>query len=767
MEGDEELLLSSLFTAKAASVGAADTVNYYVSAPKYPAYHNYAKMSSSKNTSIKDGIHKDSQGRARAYKGGKYFIDGSFSLNGKTYYADTDGYLLSGWARMRVNSVAKERGHTAYRFYYFDPDNYTRSKGLRTIDGIPHYFDDTAGYMLYNVGVDIDGKLYYADRYGICDRPKLRYGNVVQTDEESGPDASNSAYLAVNNTTAVDIATFAGQDGEYSFRPRMLANTTVEPFGFTPINLSNGFYCKLYDESLKGRIGCCYRNVGRYKGREVDMRLTVTDYTFFELDGYKEMGYFYVVNDRIGINATNLRDITANMQFYDHETQQPLTLKGFATLSDIDISQSVTILSDVTDVYVDKNSVLYREPGTLTFTAPFNVAKHGSYANDDDLEYAMQVNYNSDHLTFRFGAAYHDYVFSGSNLPINGESRQVWAYDYTGNDNDYAIVNDQGTLWQSWQGLYYKRFGRVSLPPVTKTVSDSDETDVTDNRLKNREEAFTYSLHNTVPGEIEQFYYSSYQITDTIHQDLLIDESTLKVVDDGGTDVSGWFTANIAGQKITISAKPDVLTDDAFYDRGYNFKIGVRIRPERNLGTGSEYTVENSCTVSIDRSTGPEKSDSNKVVTHVPLSIPVGEIRITKRIRADEIVWANGNPTFLFRAEGKDQSGKLHRYEDFLCFRKGSYTTDGEGYAVLSTVIKNVPAGSYDVKELRVVDYYLTGASADTSNMTIHTVGSPGRDKDPSQVFYGTAQLSEKNLRPASPLPTKKATITAAGIRMS
>ena len=46
------------------------------------------------------GSIKTDTGELRAYKGGQYFKDGRFGLDGKVYYADAEGYLLSGWIKI-------------------------------------------------------------------------------------------------------------------------------------------------------------------------------------------------------------------------------------------------------------------------------------------------------------------------------------------------------------------------------------------------------------------------------------------------------------------------------------------------------------------------------------------------------------------------------------------------------------------------------------------------------------------------------------------
>ena len=807
--------------------------NYLKDTEKQSAYHGYTRMSDTVSPMMVDGIHSEEGGR-RIYKGGRYFVDGAVALDGVSYYADEEGWLTSGWLKTLSEESAVSpsavRADDRFVYRYYDPDTNERLTGYQVVDGVGHFFILSTGIMSIDNARMVDGVYLYSDRYGKTDQVKLVYGNTIISKENQ----NNDAYLAKNMVQAVDINTFTGQDGKYSFRPRWYADkTNVEVFGFTPVEVPHGYYCTLTDYSQKGQIGCIYRNVGRYKGREVDVRLTVMDYEFFSMNGDQEVGYFLVFNNAIGLNACNTRTITADMQFLDHETGQPVVVDGYATFSDIDISQSLTILSDVDEVFVDQNCVLFKDPSSLSFTAPFITSRNGSAVTDKNPEYWVQANYHSDHLTYRFGTAYEQYRFIDGSL-INGESRYIWRDGYSGNAADYSIVKEDGNLRQSWQGLYFHRLGRISIPPLYKTVSDADEKSVTENRLVRADEPFEYILSHVVPGESERFYYDSYQITDTISADFRIDPARCRVTDDQDADVSERFVLTVSGQNVNCSAKPEWLARDDFYNNTYHLHIGAAAEnPEKFLEyTDKDYEVRNWGEASFTRSTGPEKTKSNETVTRfrVPrvevikkdsetgenlkgaefilypydsrtgdykkegeklkyneeekkyesegllvteyndkdgkgsyafllketkppkgyvdegfeseiilsggqsvyvLTVenkpdipPLGRIIITKRILESDIIWAHGNPTFLFSAEGEDVKGDHHRYEDYLCFSQGGYSVDGSGYAVLTLTIENVPIGTYDIREMPVIDYALVSAAPQTANVTILGGGS-------------------------------------------
>lgn len=699
-----------------------------------------AEMSDS-ISSLTDGIHKTDTGELRAYKKGRYFKKGRFALDGKVYYADVSGYLQSGWIKIAENRIESLKT-SDFVWKYCDPQTKIRfENGYKEIDGKGHYFiPEESGNLAFNKSYIIEGRYYYCDKYGICDTVKLKYGNTVTNETGS----SLNKYLAVNQLPKDHVVNIQTQvmDGAYSFFPKFNKNSSVEVFGFDPVSLPGGnIYGTLSDDSMKGRIGCWYKNVGTYKGRQIDIKCTVTDYTFYSFEGEPEVGYFQVDTQKIGLNATNTKDISANMEFFDHETGEPVRVKGFATFADIDIRQGIEILSPVDEVFVTKDCKLYKAQGKNLFTAPWNLYN----TVDSDTGFQIQANYDSHNLAYKFYSGCENYCFSDGSS-VNGESRQVWKNGYTGNVADYDIVNEkEGCLWQGWQGLYYGRMGRISLSePLSKTVSDTDEKNVSENILKSREEHFTYKLSHYVPYEMEMFHYTSYTIYDEIHKELTIFPEACKVLLDDGTDVSKWFQISVKGQKVSFSVKPEIASTEKFYDQTYHCYIEVSIASDTDLSKyeGDRYSVKNRGYVIMKRPQGEEKKISNEVQTF--LMLPKGEITVTKRIKKEDIIWAHGNPVFLFVVEGKDYSGAYHKYEDYVIFTKDNYKQEANGYISLNTVFEDLPLGEYEVYEKKTLRYYLSVVHADTKNMHIKTVQKPSYGLEPKKVAYGKANLTSE-----------------------
>lgn len=122
------------------------------------------------------------------------------------------------------------------------------------------------------------------------------------------------------------------------------------------------------------------------------------------------------------------------------------------------------------------------------------------------------------------------------------------------------------------------------------------------------------------------------------------------------------------------------------------------------------------------------------------------EMEIVKKIRADEITWAHGEPTFFFTVKGTDLFGKEHQYQRMIRFTKEYVTshTDGQGMVELSVRLTKIPMGNaYQVTEQEVLRYGLVQVTG-TENVTVEKLQEPGEGKRPSEIFRVTADLEKK-----------------------
>ena len=109
--------------------------------------------------------------------------------------------------------------------------------------------------------------------------------------------------------------------------------------------------------------------------------------------------------------------------------------------------------------------------------------------------------------------------------------------------------------------------------------------------------------------------------------------------------------------------------------------------------------------------------DLEFTVTNNPTKLPVGKIVVNKRIKASDVLWAFGNPTFRFTVSGTDTFGSKHTYQGFVEFHEDT-EVDQSGYMNLSYVVKGVPTGTYEITEAKTLSYKFGSCNRVTSNVT-------------------------------------------------
>ena len=82
-------------------------------------------------------------------------------INGKKYWFQPDGSLMSGWCKLGQWTM------------YYDPETYVGATGLTMINGTPYVFDEN-GVLVQNNTPVINGKKYYADANGMAKTGWLR-----------------------------------------------------------------------------------------------------------------------------------------------------------------------------------------------------------------------------------------------------------------------------------------------------------------------------------------------------------------------------------------------------------------------------------------------------------------------------------------------------------------------------------------------------------------------------------------------------------------
>ena len=99
-----------------------------------------------------------------------------------------------------------------------------------------------------------------------------------------------------------------------------------------------------------------------------------------------------------------------------------------------------------------------------------------------------------------------------------------------------------------------------------------------------------------------------------------------------------------------------------------------------------------------------ETVDDEYVLYNIP---EFRTVEATKRIKASDINFYNGNPTFLFKLSGTDVSNNLRTYYHGVEFTEEYVTanTDSDGYVTITVVFDDLIKGTYTLSEEEVSRY--------------------------------------------------------------
>ena len=393
--------------------------------------------------------------------------------------------------------------------------------------------------------------------------------------------------------------------------------TTVKPFGkgakLINVDVPNGTDAQPRtawtwsdpSDDLKGQIGVVYQNVGTYKGKQVDLKITVTDWKAFKTNSEERMFSYY--ENQIGHRTGGLSSVSQTWTYVDHETGKDLKLEGtYFNFLDMDAKQTLRFTKGTTDkiakIYVKNDSkVYYREKDNGTLEV-------GDWTNEN---FPTSVDYGDVTMAFEGGSIHF-----------------AWDRDYEGAESDpdskpedhMATFDRTGNQYMGYQGK--KPVATETIDP-TKLVSDSDEKEEESNTLLTRDEVYEYSVFHSVLDENEEFYFESYEMTDKLINGLALDTDKIVVTNEEGDDVTDWFNNESSGNTIKLVAKADTLKNPNFYGDTYKYNFDVKVDDTADLEKYKQkdgsYVLPNKAQVNID---GDEKSSNETKTTYPKLEKP-------------------------------------------------------------------------------------------------------------------------------------------------
>lgn len=358
-------------------------------------------------------------------------------------------------------------------------------------------------------------------------------------------DPKNKA-LKVNNSYGfrlqkTDKTKFSVSEGNKSSAPSTFQGTDLN----LPSFLKDNYFWFKTENNTANNIQVKRTNLKLYqegKWIDVDLVRTITGFERYQ----NEEGWIALGQGITSTAYVGLEEVKTHNVFYKAGTTTPLKIKSNVTLKDIDDSQYIAIKADkVVGQYVSGNTNLYykEDNGTLVYAD-----KTGK-------------NYDSEAFTcvaFTFESTNFDYTFG----------------------RDLAEPTNQEQYVGSGQNMF-------EVPPVApkKTITDSDETDVTQNTLRHLAESWTYSVTQPIAQGIpENFYFDKFIFEDAIDDCLKVENVKVMAEDADANvaDVTSMFTVSTdSNNKVTATLKNPKSAD--FYENTiYTMKIQVKVNIPEN-----------------------------------------------------------------------------------------------------------------------------------------------------------------------------------------
>ena len=503
--------------------------------------------------------------------------------------------------------------------------------------------------------------------------------------------------------------------------------------------------------SVINQHGVIYRKVLYSDGRWYDLKFTIAGYTksVKASDGSMHTRYPYA-----GFHFGKITLFFYRGGYYilkgeilDSVTQAKTKKKFRLNFRDVDDYQLVGVKagsgSTVDARYVRSDNILYYDPSVTIANMAGMERIMGGNETITDLRGDVIYDFNGSEFYIAIGYGDNDTV-SWSTI----KDRPVLFDDGTANQSlssNYAIIGIRGV----------SSLAPVEIPTPNKQVSNTNTNWGASNTLSKIDDAYWYRVEQYVPDEISTYYYSKFVFTDALPTGAKYVENSLTVkrVETGETlNISNQFSFSATDGKLVLTAKDSLLKTAAFYGCHYEITFKVRLDREKITpklqGSKATYTVSNQATITARHKT--ESSDtlrtSNTVTTvgseiRPDLAAPA-VIHIIKEIDAQDIVWAHGNPVFVFRVAGTDTAGNPHVYYEAVEFTE-KQQADGEKIRAIATL--QVLEGTYQVTEERTMRYALAKVY-DVQNGSLSGQGalfSLASGESGSVVFYNTKTTDE------------------------
>lgn len=165
------------------------------------------------------------------------------------------------------------------------------------------------------------------------------------------------------------------------------------------------------------------------------------------------------------------------------------------------------------------------------------------------------------------------------------------------------------------------------------------------------------------------------------------------------------ITSKTTGESHIVNTASDgyIYEKDVNFGSGKGFLYDTYLVEEQSCAANKGYILESfEVTINENGATVDKGTLQNLPKTK--------QITLTKRIKASDINFKNGDPIFILKLTGTDYAGKSHTYYRQVRFDAATVkkNTGSDGYVSLSEVFKDIPMGDYVATEEETGRYRLS-----------------------------------------------------------
>lgn len=559
------------------------------------------------------------------------------------------------------------------------------------------------------------------------------------------------------------------ENSEYSFRLKRTENTTCtwkDESGLSDPKLYHQtgggierWGQMVTSDAQKGKISCYLTNMGSYKGKNTNLKITFMDWPSYRDEVgtkyYPILGVSLVLDkDFYGLSFGDIW-YEAKMEILDDQGRA-LAVNMTYRADDLDYGQIIGIKKgdDIDGMSIPEDSrVYYAERDGFHYFYADNIDSN-EYEKD-----SVQVQYgNTSTFTLRVGGGvalpgtftYEKYVSD----KMKRDYEKIQKY-LIGEESVEVSTEAGATL--GWIVGSARGYGPFTPPVPIKRVDHSEV---------HGEEPFLYYIYFKVPECQPADYYQSLVLTDPLPE--AVEVKSTEVYDaDNQKDVSDKFYIDIKkGKKDQVEVSARDTTDSWIYGR--SFEVRIQVQKRKDYIFSNSNIISNKASLSVDQRTPKETAPvstsfyyqitteaKNGSITPSNLKVPAGGMMkisyaplkgyylksvsidheetekkeylseyVFKDINADHHIrviyeknpvititkevkgkWDEfGTPVFLFQIFGTDYNGVNHTYYEMLEIPEQFKEKD----SYRKSLVIQIPAGNWSIKEISVSRYRLT-----------------------------------------------------------